>query len=442
MTRWLALVVALALPAWAQGPDDFRAKARITVAEEDALQRLVLPPEVYRDARADLGDVRVFNGAGEAVPIALATDPERAREAQVSGVLPQFSVTSLDVAPEHLGVVIRMSDGTLIGVRNRGGAKSQRVAAYILDASTIKLPMRALMVDWDPAKGAEVVPVRVDGSTDLRSWHPLASGVTLVHLEQGGRTLEQPRIPLPRSQEKYLRITWGGAVAFKLNGVKAEFDDRLKPPEREVVRVQGRKGDHDGEIKYDLGARYPVEAIRLLPVERNSVIPATFTIGDRAAGTHREVASGVFYRLARNGADVESPPLEIGRRAARRWVARVDPDSGAVGQALPDLEVQWRPAQVVFVARGDGPFTLAFGDPQAKSAYQSPRTLIPGYESHAEDALPLAKAGDVERNLTAESRLPEWMAGVPPRRIALWTILVAAVAVLGVMAWRLKKQAD
>ena len=140
--------------------------------------------------------------------------------------------------------------------------------------------------------------------------------------------------------------------------------------------------------------------------------------------------------------DVESPPLEIGRRAARRWVARVDPDSGAVGQALPDLEVQWRPAQVVFVARGDGPFTLAFGDPQAKSAYQSPRTLIPGYESHAEDALPLAKAGDVERNLTAESRLPEWMAGVPPRRIALWTILVAAVAVLGVMAWRLKKQAD
>jgi len=94
------------------------------------------------------------------------------------------------------------------------------------------------------------------------------------------------------------------------------------------------------------------------------------------------------------------------------------------------------------VALGDVPFTLAFGDPQAKSAYQSPRTLIPGYENHAEDALPLARAGDVERNLTAESRLPEWMAGVQPRRIALWTILVAAVAVLGVMAWRLKKQAD
>ena len=442
MKHALLIVLALALPAWAQGPDNFRAKARITVAEEDALQRLILPAEVYRDARADLGDVRVFNGAGEAVPIALSSDPERAREAQVSGALPQFTVTSLDIAPEHLGVVIRMTDGTLIGVRNRGGAKPQRVAAYILDASTIKLPMRALSVDWDPSNGAEVVPVRVEGSTDLRSWHPLASGVTLVHLEQGGRTLEQPRIPLPRSQEKYLRITWDKGVQLKLNSVKVEFEDRLKPPERSVVRVHGEKGDRDGEIKFNLGARYPVEAIRLLPAERNSVIPVTFMIGDRDAGTQRTVAHGVFYQLTRKGVEVESPPLEIGRHAARRWVARIDPESGAVGQALPDLEVQWRPAQIVFVARGDGPFTLAFGDPQAKSAYQAPKTLIPGYEDHAEDALPLAKLGGIERNITAESRLPEWMAGVPPRRIALWTILVVAVAGLGVMAWRLRRQVD
>ena len=57
-----------------------------------------------------------------------------------------------------------------------------------------------------------------------------------------------------------------------------------------------------------------------------------------------------------------------------------------------------------------------------------------------EDALPLAKLGGVEKTPGANRHYPEWMAGVPPRRFALWTILVAAVAALGFMAWRLSTQ--
>ena len=441
--RGLAFVALLLLmpAAWAQGPDDYRARAPITTAEEDALQRLVLPPEVYRDARPDLGDIRVFNGAGEAVPIALGREPERAREAQTSGVLPQFPVTSLDIAPEHIGVTIRMSDGTLVTVKSRNApAKSQRVAAYLVDASTIKLPMRALLLAWEPGTGSEVVRVRVEGSTDLRSWHPLAGPTAIVHLEQGGRVLEQPRVPLPRTQEKYFRITWEGATPLRLQSVRAEFEDRLKPPDRMTSRVTGHPGEKPGEIVYDLGARYPVEALRLLPADRNAVIPVRFEAEQSRDGKRLQVASGVFYTLQRGGSVLESPPLEIGRHSARRWIARIDPESGAVGQALPDLEAQWRPAQLIFVARGDGPFMLAFGDTQAKAAYASPATLIPGYEAHMEDALPLAKLGVVEKTPAANRHYPEWMAGVPPRRFALWTILIAAVAALGFMAWRLSTQ--
>ena len=438
------MALAAALPAWAQGPEDFKSKAHIATAEEDPLQRLVLPAEVYRDTRPDMADIRVFNGAGETVPIALGTEPERAREAQSSQPLPQFPVTSLDIAPEHVGVSIRMSDGTLVSVTGRNKpATTKRVAAYLIDASAVKLPMRALVLDWDPSGGSEVVRVRVEGSTDLRSWHPIAGPSQVVHLEQAGRTLEQPRVMLPRTQEKYLRLTWDGP-ALKLRSVRVEFEDRLKPPERKTVRVPGKRGDKDGEIVYDLGARYPVEAVRLLPAERNSVIPVTLEVeqgGGRSSssGSTAAVTRAVFYHLVRSGTEIELPPMEIGRRSARKWIARIDPDSGAVGQALPDLEVQWRPAQLIFVARGDGPFDLAFGSSQAGPAYSSPATLIPGYEAHAEDALPLAHLGAIERNPLASSRMPEWMAGVPPRRFALWTILVVAVAALGYMAWRLRQ---
>src|SRR5256885_8093224 len=40
----------------------------------------------------------------------------------------------------------------------------------------------------------------------------------------------------------------------------------------------GQRGEKPGEIVYDLGARYPVEALRLLPADRNAVIPVRFEI--------------------------------------------------------------------------------------------------------------------------------------------------------------------
>jgi hypothetical protein len=136
--------------------------------------------------------------------------------------------------------------------------------------------------------------------------------------------------------------------------------------------------------------------------------------------------------------EIESQPLDVGRRSGRRWIVSVDPQGGAVGGVLPDLEVQWRPAQLIFVARGDGPFKLAFGSSQAKPGFSQASTLIPGYKAHAEDALPQAKVRGIE--YSKPSAMPEWAQGVSTRKVVLWGILVIAVALLGFMAWRMRAQ--
>ena len=53
---------------------------------------------------------------------------------------------------------------------------------------------------------------------------------------------------------------------MRLRSAIVEFEDRLKPLPREVQLVKGAKGDKPGEIVYDLGARLPVEAVRLIRV--------------------------------------------------------------------------------------------------------------------------------------------------------------------------------
>lgn len=106
-------------------------------------------------------------------------------------------------------------------------------------------------------------------------------------------------------------------------------------------------------------------------------------------------------------------------------------------RAAPQLEVSRPGRQIVFVARGEGPFTLAFGDLQLGPAALPIDALLPGYEKGAQAALPLARAGAVKRGPppTRWERLLE----APPRRLALWAILVGGVLALGFMAWRLAK---
>jgi len=104
--------------------------------------------------------------------------------------------------------------------------------------------------------------------------------------------------------------------------------------------------------------------------------------------------------------------------------------------------VQWHPAQVVFVARGDGPFALAFGSPEVKPSVLAVSQLIPGYERLAELKLQEAKVGAVTTGEIKGDWLRSVTGGTSPRKLALWAVLIAAVIALGFMAFRLAKQVN
>jgi len=435
------LVASAALHAVAESPGDYASGVPITPSGPDALQRFALPFEAYRDARRDLSDVRVFNAKGEPVPIAVAAEPDTAKEAPRTVALPQFAVSTVAPSPGSRGteVTVRTSDGTLVQVRGRGvAAKTVVPAAYLLDASKLDDPLQALVFAWDAAPGTQVVRVSIEASDDLQSWRHVGSA-SLVRLESGGRVLEQPRAAIGRTKAKYYRITWSGS-GFALRDVKGELEPLVKSPERSVTSAKATPGPRPGEFVYDLGARLPVEAIRVVPGEKNTVANFQVLARDKPGGDWVPVGTSVFYRLVRDGVEIESGPLEIGRHAAREWMVRVDPQSGGIGSVAPTLEARWRHAEVVFVARGDAPFRLAFGDPEAKPGWTAVSTLVPGYKRGDEMKIAEAKLGTVENGAVRGSNLPAWAAELGPRKLTLWAILLAAVAVLGFMAWRLSRQ--
>lgn len=435
--RLAPLLLVAALPAGAQPASQFMSSAELALSGKEALHRVELPFEAYRDARRDLADVRVFNARGEAVPIAFAGDADLQREVLPPVELAHFAVSTLAPAPGGRGseVTVRAADGTLVSIRGKGRDRVARAAAYLLDASAVEEPLRALHFEWEAGAGAEVVKVRVEGSDDLKSWSALASG-PLVRVENAGRILSQPRLEFTARKAKYLRLTWD-APAFKLKSVRAEREARTQPPARQTRTVQGTPGAKPGEFLYDLGARLPVETFRLVPGEPNDVISAAISARGDEKDAWRAVAWAPFYRLRYEDAEKQSPPLEVGRLPARYWMARLA--AGATSTAAPALEVHWRSHQLVFVARGEGPFALAFGNPQASAVALPVSVLIPGYERAAELRLPAAKAGKVADGPPV-SRWDQLVGEANPRRLTLWAILIGGVAVLGFMAWRLSRQ--
>ena len=68
-----------------------------------------------------------------------------------------------------------------------------------------------------------------------------------------------------------------------------------------------------------------------------------------------------FYRI-----DVDTPPLTSAPQPVpismdRHWRLCVDASDSTIGSVVPRLELGYRPHDLFFVARGSGPFTLAFG---------------------------------------------------------------------------------
>jgi hypothetical protein len=438
--RIASIILLAALPAAAQFPSEFRSGAPIATRGTDALQQLELPYEVYRDARRDLADVRVFNAARESVPIAWAGPPRVELESAPPVDLPLFPVSKLEAEPGKGGteVTIRTADGTLVAVkggpRRSSGRTDAKPAAYLLDASATKEPLQALVFDWRAGPGTEVVTVRVESSDDLKAWSRLAA-TPLVRIESEGRALVQPRVEFAPRKVKYFRVTWD-APGFSLAGVKAEHEPRGKAVPRKLRRATATVGK-DGEFLYDLGARLPVEAIRLDPAQENAVVAAAIHAREEADAPWRLVANAAFYRLQRDGTEVRSPMLEIGRRPARYWMVKLA--AGSSTGDPPALEAEWTGARLVFVAQGAAPYSLAFGNPNAASTALQLSAVIPRYEKGMELALPEAQAGAV----TAGPPPTRWegiIGSLNPRRVTLWAILAGGVALLGFMAWRISRQ--
>jgi hypothetical protein len=451
--RLILLFAALVSTAWAgEQPNDFPYRAPIATPGSASHYRFAVPGATYLGAsRRDLGDLRVFNAAGEPVPHAFV--PREAQKAEPPVVpvrlFPLYGdpAKSLDTTSVR---VERNAQGTVVNVTVQNGAPPRRRAlvGYLLDASELKQPLDALLLDWD-ATDPFTGWTRVEASDDLRSWNAVVSGSPILYLEHDGARLERRRVELGGARAHYLRVSFIGVPsAFRLRQARLELHPEKPEVEREWRSLAGVEGKTHGEWSFDSAGHFPADRVRLHLPQPNTVVQVQVLTRERADDPWRMAGAAVAYRLSRPNGEITSSDIPVRSVADRYWLVRVDQKGGGVGAGELRLEIGWVPHEIVFAARGAGPFLLAYGSrkPAEKGGPLPISAVLPRAGDGVDAVTPeRASVGAVSGEVAAPPSLfrdpLRFVQTVSENRDAkkwtLWTVLVAGVGLLAWMAFRL-----
>jgi hypothetical protein len=435
-----------ALPAAGQEvplrPSDFAYGVTVVTSADSPLHSVALPRAVYENlTRDDLGDLRVFNARGEAVPYALRR-PEEPKAANEWTTLPLFPVRSSERrSPGELVLrVERNAAGAILGVQARGTTPDAPVVGYLVDASADDQPIQALDIYWrDPAAGGFTGNLRVEASDDLSHWRSLAADAPLARLRHDGRLLERRRIEFAPVRTRYLWLSWlEPSRAAPLTAIRAERVTGTPLPAREWLALSPvSRGEKPGEYRFDLAGRMPVDRARLRLPQSNTVVNVELLARAGRAEPWRPRASGLAWRLRRNNAEVGSEDLVLqpGADSGREWLLRLTPPDAGAGE--PVLELGWLPHTLVFAARGAGPFRLAYGSVGIASADYGVERLQESLAREHPVPVALAAISGQPETLGGVERLRESFTPRPWRKWLLWSVLVLGAFVLAWMATRL-----
>lgn len=439
----VVLGMCTALSAWAQEtPADFSSQVPLSVSGNGPWYRLELPLAVQLNARqADLSDVRVFNAAGEPQAYALSRQASQRTESREVADVKWFPLYAADTEATLPGVVMKTTaEGTLVEIKPSTAPKpgKQVLRGWVLDASKIKAPLQQLSLDWSREQEG-FQRFSIEASDDLQHWESWGDG-QVARLSFADERVEQHDVSLPGQSARYLRLVWKGQAAPLLTSARLASATSSSLP-LPLVWSQPLSGTRlkAGEYSWKLPAGLSVERLRIELKQPNTLAPVTLAGRRDSNQAWQPLSNGLLYRLTQNGQDVVQDELQLPGQTVTELKLQVDERGGGLGVEAPALHFAMRATQLVFLARGEPPFTLALGNASVKAANLPLSTLIPDYYAERLNTLGQAKvAGTVAVTSplvpAAVDSGPNW------KKLGLWAVLLLGVAALGAMAYSLLRK--
>ncbi len=277
-------------------------------------------------------------------------------------------------------------------------------------------------------------------SEDLVHWRPLVESAVLADLEYTGNRVVKRDIALPHSTGRYLKMLGKGqgvlpelVEVVAVSAVPAE--DR---EERWVAFDSEGVGREEGTLvaRYRGDYRLQVDRARLVFAESNSMVRAAVQSRPDSRSPWSTRCDGVYYSLRVEDAVIASDSCSFAATADNAWRLQVFEDGAGVesSERAPILELGWRSAELLFVARGPAPYMLLYGSGTVvgSAGTGDPQMLLEAVSRSKIPPVRSAKIGG-KVELGGLQALQPPPRPLPWRRWLLWAVLAAGIALLAAM---------
>ncbi|MCH8621735.1 DUF3999 family protein [Undibacterium sp. TS12] len=442
-------------------------RAVISVTGSGPYYQLDIPATIYPGSlQPDLSDVRVRNATGDLLPFAWTdTDSESVQlESKTVNLLPLKDNQSSSISS-----FTQKHDGSLVLISTVKIDRQNPVPAWILDVSQVKgglLQARFKLAD----KAEGMFGFSLESSADLKNWQTVSNNEQLVQLRHNGALVQTLDVALHHVEAHYLRLRWNNPeYAPWIESVTIDSQQQIYiPPALQWSKAISVKSCSTNYCDYDVPGNTPINSLRILNSESNtlarvSVLGQLAAVSPGSSYHHRhsplyplhvlrhqrravEAQSGrevwlnetLVYRISQPNGEAKSPDLLMDGATYQGLRLQTDGPVSMLGKVPPSIQIASLPRRLVFLARGDGPYSLEWGAPVKDGAAASLRTLMPHM-----DLATLAKTD------AAKVEIAEYVATKPQKNIEpipakehkpwLWAALAAGLALLGAMVWSLLK---
>lgn len=430
-----ALLALLVTPSWGGGPE-----AHLQLSGSGPYYRMEMPLGWQaHSGRMDLGDVRLLNAQGRALPYAWLDTPDPVAIEQ-RHELPLFQWRGPKAPPgPHTHKLPAWSPT----------APSWPI--WVMDLRQLRGHIRQLQLSLpDDAHG--IFAFAVESSSDLQSWRTELEQVQVAHLAHQGQSLRQELIELGGLRTPYLRLRLlPGSPEPSLGQVIVRTTDEAQstPPWSwsGPIRPSACGPQH---CDYPVPSRVPLGRLKVRLTEANTLLSLQ-VLGEPSnalattlspANTEHEHRHGLRDRLralrhkSHEDAPTSTPPAQDPDAGWQwlsegqvHWIDQADRQIRAEELPLnqdryrmlrlrthggdsswtrqpPAIEVATWSRSLVFLGRGPQPFRLSWADPASGPSALSPAQLLPG---HTPQEAPEAPAPGLT---TGVATLPE-AAGLP-----------------------------
>lgn len=427
--------------AFAQSAADFAVRANVVVPPGTPVARAALPGSSIAALRnANGSDLRVFNGNGMSLPHALV---DASMEAQARPdapgqrlvALPIFAATSATSGTPSL----RIEEGPTRRVIEYSSAKpapgaKQEQRGLLFDARKIEADVRALELEG-ALPTATIIKVTLDASQDLKSWRTLVADAPVFDFGADGPGNRRVTLPAAQSlKDHYVRLRWNLPGDLTVTAIQTVGEGSAKTVPPTTLELGAPASTADNAAEWTLPSGLRVSGLRLQTTTANALMPVCVLTRARAGDPWQPVASTVVYRMTGgDGATGVNPSVPVNAMLAPQL--RVEALRGYNLAGVPlTLAVEHPPLHVLFVATGEGPFSIATGKSGLNSAALPVSTLIPNYKVGAEFALPVIQATPEAGARPKTTNSGGVLDDLFNRSTMLWAVLGLAVLVLAGLA--------